>query len=445
MTGIFRNFGILAAGVLLAAILIACGGGGDTGASEETLALTAAVHSLEEKVERLEERLAAAEAAAADSDGSPDDIGDAVDAAALAELESSVAEALAQVEELSVEVESGGVAIEEIAAALDEIGGALGDLEVAAEEFAKLMEFGNFGPDKGVTALKNGEDNAVEDTANLAEETGAEVRIIGSDERPAVLVLPYPLPEKALPLIVSLHGFGGDSYWQSQYVPLHERVNAGHFALLLPNGTFNSDGLRFWNPTDLLHAKGESTADDAAYLTGLVEEAGQEAAIGPVYFFGYSNGGFMSYWMACKGLPGLRAVASLAGTSYVDDAACESAAPVSVLHIHGTEDDVILFAGDEIEAAPKGDGEPASYAGAQDMVMRWGKRAGCNWPEDPQPYASLDFDEYVPGAETHLFRLESGCAEGISIELWVGEGSSHAPGYGDALADGLLDWLLAQQ
>ena len=66
-----------------------------------------------------------------------------------------------------------------------------------------------------------------------------------------------------------------------------------------------------------------------------------------MYFFGHSNGGFMSYHMACKGLPGLRAVASLAGTSYVEDSSCDGAPAESVLHIHGTDDGVVLFEGGE--------------------------------------------------------------------------------------------------
>ena len=81
---------------------------------------------------------------------------------------------------------------------------------------------------------------------------------------------------------------------------------------------------------------------------------------GSLYFFGYSNGGFMSYHMACKALPGLRAVASLAGTSYVEDSSCEGAPPVSVLQIHGTTDGVILFDGAGVEATQKANGDRAS-------------------------------------------------------------------------------------
>ena len=235
------------------------------------------------------------------------------------------------------------------------------------------------------------------------------------------------------------------SAYQSAYVPLQARVNADGFALLLPNGTLDGAGNRFWNPTDRCCEGGKTGEDDVAYLTELVAEARKGRHFGPVYFFGYSNGGFMAHHMACKGLPGLRAVASLAGTSYVEDSSCDGAPPVSVLHIHGTADGVIRFEGDESQPDSKGDGERAFYAGAQDMVTRWSRRAGCDWPDDPQPYATLDLDQYVVGAETQAFRVELGCAEGVTIELWTGSGSGHAPGYGEAFVGALVGWLLSQE
>ena len=255
---------------------------------------------------------------------------------------------------------------------------------------------------------------------------------------------PFDFIAGETPLIVSLHGFGGDSAYQATYVPLHERVNSHGFALMLPNGVPDASGDRFWNPTDRCCEGGKSGEDDVAYLTELVAEARKVRDFGHIYFFGYSNGGFMSHHMACKGLPGLRAVASLAGTSYVEDSGCDGAPPVSVLHIHGTEDSVILYEGDESESDARGDGERVFYDGAQDMVARWGGRAGCDLPGQPQPYATFDLDRDVPGSETEAFRLESGCAEGITIEHWAGVGSSHSPDYDDAFVDALLGWLLSQ-
>ena len=59
--------------------------------------------------------------------------------------------------------------------------------------------------------------------------------------------------------------------------------------------------------------------------------------------------------------------------------------------------------------------------------------------------ATLDLDQYVPGAETQAFRVESGCAEGVAIELWKGSGSGHAPGYGGDFVDALVGWLVSQE
>ena len=316
--------------------------------------------------------------------------------------------------------------------------------EAVTKEEWDITDKGDWTKDKGEASKSEG--SVLERTLEVVEGSGGEVHYIehpGRGER-MILVTPEEFVDGETPLIVSLHGFGEDSAYQATYVPLHERVNTYGFALMLPNGIQDDHGSRFWNPTDECCEGGKSAQDDVAYLTELVGEARKMRAFGPVYFFGYSNGGFMAHHMACKGLPGLRGVASLAGTSYVEEDSCDGAPPVSVLHIHGTEDSVILFDGDESEPDPTSEGTRAFYVGAGEMVRRWSRQAGCEWPEDPQPYAVMDLDRCISGPETRMFRAESGCETGISIELWSGVGSGHAPGYGDAFVDALLDWILSQ-
>ena len=394
-----RYLGAVAVCILLAATLSACTGG-DSDKDQRALDLEAKAQSLEGSLEAL--------------------------TAENTELKGEIAT-------LREQLENRDARLQELEKVASKVESAFAD----KEQWAKEKDEQKSRP----------EGTVLERTGWLAEDSGGEVHYVGhaGRETRTVLVMPREFVDGQTPLIVSLHGFGGDSAYQTTYVPLHERVNTHGFALLLPNGALDGDGNRFWNPTDQCCDGGKSGEDDVAYLTELVANATKAGDFGPVYFFGYSNGGFMSHHMACKGLPGLRAVASLAGTSYVEESNCDGAPPVSVLHIHGTEDSVILFDGDETKPDPKGNGETAFYAGAHDMVTRWSRRAGCDWPENPRPYASLDLDQYVPGSETQAFRLESGCAEGVTIELWMGEGSSHAPGYGDTFVDALLDWLLSQE
>ena len=389
----FRWLGAFAACIVLTAVLIACNGRDeDSTADDRAFELEAKVQSLEESLEILTDENAA--------------------------LKNEIAGLRESLDDRDVRVRE-----------LDEIAAKLESAWPDKEEWSG---------DKDEKSSR-AEGTVKERTAALAEESGGEVHYVdhpGRGDR-SVLVTPQQFADGETPLIVSLHGFGGSSADQAAYIPLHERVNADGFALLLPNGTMDSEGNRFWNPTDDCCHGGKSGEDDVAYLTELVVEARRVKNFGPVYFFGYSNGGFMANHMACKGLPGLRAVASLAGTSYVDDAACEGAPPVSVLHVHGTDDGVIQFDGDEDESA--------FYLGARDMAARWSRKAGCDWPDNPQSYAALDLDQYVPGPETQAFRLDPDCAEGITVELWVGEGSGHAPAYGDAFMDAVIDWLLSQE
>ncbi len=395
--------GTIALSILLTATLLGCAGTDDDAASNEQ------IQNLEATVQSLQESLAT--------------------------LENENAELKDEIATLQQELEDADSMLES----------ALSDKDQWSknEQWSKADEWSNDKSDQ-LTKLQG---TALERTARLAEDAGGVVHYIehsGRGDR-TVLVTPQEFVDGETPLIVSLHGFGGNSADHSAYFPLHERVNSHGFGLLLPTGVLNAEGFPFWNPTDECCDGGKTGEDDVAYLTELVAEAKKVKDFGPIYFFGYSNGGFMAHHMACKGLPGLRAVASLAGTSYVEESSCDGALPVSVLHIHGTEDSVIRFDGDATESASKSGRETAFYAGAQDMVTRWSRLASCEWPNNPTSYAAIDFDQYVPGAETQAFRLEPGCADGISIELWVGEGSNHSPDYSETFVNALLEWLLSQE
>ena len=368
----------VAVGILLAATLLACTGGGeDTARDERVLELEAKAHSLEESLEAL-----------ADEN---------------AELK-------------------GEIAI--LREHLDDRDARLEELEEVVSKAEWVLPGKEQWSQSKAERLSLPEGNALERTVRLAEDSGGEVHYVdhpGREDR-TVLVMPQEFVDGEAPLIGSLHGYGGNSADHTTYFPLHERVNADGFALLLPNGTLDGEGNPFWNPTDRCCDGGKTGEDDVAYLSELVASAKKIKDFGPVYFFGYSNGGFMSHHIAYKGLPGLRAVASLAGTSYVVDSSCDGAPPVSVLHIHGTADGVILYEGDETGRDTKGDGERAFYAGAQDMVTRWSRRAGCDRPEEPRPYATLDLDQNVPGSETQAFRLESGLRRGNKYRALDGHG-----------------------
>ncbi len=258
------------------------------------------------------------------------------------------------------------------------------------------------------------------------------VYTIGGD-RPATLKLPMGYDSMGpLPVVISLHGYSGNPTGHDAYWGLSEQVDADNFALILPAGTRDSANVRFWNATDFCCNFFESQVDDVAYLSNLIEEAGEYIQVDRIFSVGHSNGGFMSYRLACEGFPGLTAIAPLAGTSFLDPIRCEEAPPVSVLHIHGTDDDIILYAGTTIGTG---------YPGAEDVVERWAERAGCDL-SSAEELPAIDIDRAHAGAETDRVRYREGCQDGITVELWKINEGSHGPWLTSDYAERLIDWLL---
>ena len=250
-------------------------------------------------------------------------------------------------------------------------------------------------------------------------ETSDPVRTIGGD-RPATLTLPSDYEAgTAIPLMIVLHGFTSNAAQTDSLFGFSRRIESDRIAVIMPNGTRNPRDQRFWRATDYCCNFHGSTVDDVAYLNSLVEEASRHMAVDGVYLFGLSNGGFMSYRMACESMPGLRAIASVAGTSFTDPARCEGARPISVLHIHGTADRTIRYAG--------GDREGVSlYPGAEETVHRWAGRAGCAM-EAAETLPSMDLVEALPAEETNVTRYATGCDRGLKVELWTIEEGRHVP------------------
>ena len=78
-------------------------------------------------------------------------------------------------------------------------------------------------------------------------------------------------------------------------------MNTRGFAPLLPTRSLNTQGNSFWHPTDHCCDGGKSGGDDVACLTEMLAEAKRIEDFGYVYFFSYSNGGFMAHHMASGG------------------------------------------------------------------------------------------------------------------------------------------------
>ena len=118
----------------------------------------------------------------------------------------------------------------------------------------------------------------------------------------------------------------------------------------------------------------KSETDDLGFVETLLDQLGETRNIDTdrVYAIGMSNGGMMSYLLACRLSQRIAAIASVTGSMTVDSENCIANRPVPVMQIHGVEDDVVL-------------GGPGRAGDLADRVERFcdfgqGGGAGDVWP-----------------------------------------------------------------
>lgn len=286
--------------------------------------------------------------------------------------------------------------------------------------------------DTGV--VDGGSSDATDDTSSTADAAEQDWPRTIDEERPAKIVVPDQYDgTQALPLLFFLHGYSGTAAVEDLYLHISDAAYDLGFFLVLPDGTVDSHSRRFWNATPGCCNFDDSDVDDVAYLRRLITEMKETFMIDDtrVYFFGHSNGGFMSYRMACDAADEVTAVASLAGSTFLDEEDCNASQPVSVLQIHGTLDEEIPIEGN------------AFFPGAEETVQRWATRAGCD-TDSPTTGEPLDLLSDIDGSETSVKRYETGCAEGNLDELWTIEGGDHIPPFDRTFMIQVGEWLLAR-
>ncbi len=222
------------------------------------------------------------------------------------------------------------------------------------------------------------------------------------------------------PVVMLLHGYTSSGPGQEAYMQFSPLAESFGFIYLYPTGTTDLGGAPFWNATNACCDLFGSGVDDSGYLRDLLDEVQAELNVDAsrIHLIGHSNGGFMSYRMACDHPDIIASIASLAGATFTDPASCSPASPVHVLQIHGTSDGVIAYGGGQIF------GE--SYPGALGSVEQWAGFDGCTLDFD-DTFPPLDLDASIAGDETLVRRYESGCASSGSTELWTIVGGGHGP------------------
>lgn len=187
-----------------------------------------------------------------------------------------------------------------------------------------------------------------------------------------LLHIPNNLPGNS-PLVFVLHGFGGSAQGIKNYCDMDAIADANGFVVCYPQGTKDSSQSRFWNVGYDFHQ--DETVDDSDFLKSLALFLQVQHNLSSEYTFvtGMSNGGDMSYMLACQQSEVFKAIAPVAGSmmAWIYNS-CAPSNLVPVFEIHGSNDDITLWEGD----MDNSDGWGA-YLSIPDTFNFWVQQNNC--------------------------------------------------------------------
>ena len=212
-------------------------------------------------------------------------------------------------------------------------------------------------------------------------------------------------------LVIAMHGGGGDAAQFESTSRLTEKADAAGFIVVYPEGV-KSDGVlgaRTWNAGKCCDYARDNNINDVKFIDELIDELLAKYKINPkkVYATGHSNGGMLSYRLACE-MSGKIAAIATSGCSMVVTQPCNPDRPVPVLHMHSVLDARVPYTG--------GKGITGVYYPPIDSVMNvWSKINTC----ETTAQVVKDDDDYK-------FTRWTDCTNGVTIQYYLTQDGGHA-------------------
>ncbi|MFO1078655.1 MAG: serine hydrolase [Planctomycetota bacterium] len=255
--------------------------------------------------------------------------------------------------------------------------------------------------------------------------TGSDIRVAlthAGRDRAYVLHLPPAVAEQRdLPLVLVLHGEGGDAERAAQETGFAELADREGFVAVFADGTGAlSNRLLTWNSGGFPCYAADHDVDDVGFLRAVVGDVAGRVAIaaGRVFAVGHGNGGMMCHRLAREASDLFAGIAVVGGA--MDFTAADPTDAVGVLIVHGTQDEQVPYLGGAPKAATGRAGSRAD-ASVQDAIDYWLARNGLfGYPQSVSPAteAGVRIDTYGTGAD--------GKPSGTPVRVITLDGGGHA-------------------
>ncbi len=239
----------------------------------------------------------------------------------------------------------------------------------------------------------------------------------GGRTRSYLVHLPPQTSAAAWPVVLSLHGGGGNAQQHRQSSGMDAAADRDGYIAVYPNGSgLLSDRLLTWNAGKCCGYAQKNSIDDVGFITAVIDDLGRRTAIDArrIYAAGHSNGGMMAHRLGEELADRIAAIVSVAG-AHVPSTRGGRAVPV--LQIHSVDDPRALYFG--------GLGPPFPFTGSRVLhpaveatLAAWAKRDGC---------AGNPVEQESREASGHTARrlVYGNCRDGAEVALWKLTGAGH--------------------
>lgn len=210
--------------------------------------------------------------------------------------------------------------------------------------------------------------------------TSVKSMMFGGRERTWRVRLPAGYDGTPRPIVFVLHGGFGTAEQiqtrQAAFDPIAEREGV---IVVYPNGIAANESAtnplvraQTWNGGACCGPAVTQNVDDVGFLTAVLDRVEAEACVDKarVFFTGMSNGGIMSYRMACERADRVTAIAPVAGSLQL--APCTPSRKVPIFAVHGTLDENVPYNG----GMGCGAGMVMTRA-IPDIIAEWAGRNSC--------------------------------------------------------------------
>ncbi len=146
-------------------------------------------------------------------------------------------------------------------------------------------------------------------------------------------------PANPTPLVFNLHGYTSNAFQQEVYSNMNAVADTAGFIVCYPEGINAQWNSGFQPPY-------YGGVDDVSFISVLIDSlaGGYNVDLARVYSCGMSNGGFMSYRLACELGDRITAIASVTGSmTTLQLNNCQASRAIPVLEIHGTDDTTVPY------------------------------------------------------------------------------------------------------